>query len=182
MTISIRGARVIDPASGLDQVGDLHIEAGKIVAIGAAPAGFSAQKTLDGAGLVAAPGLVDLSVALREPGYGRKGNVESETRAAAAGGTTSLCCPPYTRPVLDTPAVAELILDRAREAGNGLPGARAPSRISWRIARWIRACSGRAWSCGWRSRALTDSSSDCLNKWSALDHLIGGIWQAIRRL
>lgn len=83
MTISIRGARVIDPASGLDQVGDLHIEAGKIVAIGAAPAGFSAQKTLDGAGLVAAPGLVDLSVALREPGYGRKGNVESETRAAA---------------------------------------------------------------------------------------------------
>ncbi|HCH6886308.1 dihydroorotase, partial [Pseudomonas aeruginosa] len=49
MTISIRGARVIDPASGLDQVGDLHIEAGKIVAIGAAPAGFSAQKTLDGA-------------------------------------------------------------------------------------------------------------------------------------
>ncbi|MBW6193278.1 hypothetical protein KZ855_28685, partial [Pseudomonas aeruginosa] len=47
MTISIRGARVIDPASGLDQVGDLHIEAGKIVAIGAAPAGFSAQKTLD---------------------------------------------------------------------------------------------------------------------------------------
>ncbi|MBH9387505.1 dihydroorotase, partial [Pseudomonas aeruginosa] len=50
MTISIRGARVIDPASGLDQVGDLHIEAGKIVAIGAAPAGFSAQKTLDGAG------------------------------------------------------------------------------------------------------------------------------------
>ncbi|MBW6259578.1 dihydroorotase, partial [Pseudomonas aeruginosa] len=118
MTISIRGARVIDPASDLDQVGDLHIEAGKIVAIGAAPAGFSAQKTLDGAGLVAAPGLVDLSVALREPGYGRKGNVESETRAAAAGGTTSLCCPPYTRPVLDTPAVAELILDRAREAGN----------------------------------------------------------------
>ncbi|ARN33158.1 dihydroorotase-like protein [Pseudomonas aeruginosa M8A.4] len=118
MTISIRGARVIDPASGLDQVGDLHIEAGKIVAIGAAPAGFSAQKTLDGAGLVAAPGLVDLSVALREPGYGRKGNVESETRAAAAGGTTSLCCPPYTRPVLDTPAVAELILDRAREAAN----------------------------------------------------------------
>ncbi|HCD6617656.1 TPA: dihydroorotase, partial [Pseudomonas aeruginosa] len=51
MTISIRGARVIDPASGLDQVGDLHIEAGKIVAIGAAPTGFSAQKTLDGAGL-----------------------------------------------------------------------------------------------------------------------------------
>ena len=130
MTISIRGARVIDPASGLDQVGDLHIEAGKIVAIGVAPAGFSAQKTLDGAGLVAAPGLVDLSVALREPGYGRKGNVESETRAAAAGGTTSLCCPPYTRPVLDTPAVAELILDRVGAAA--LAGA---SQDHGRLAR-----------------------------------------------
>ncbi|MBG4639957.1 dihydroorotase, partial [Pseudomonas aeruginosa] len=68
MTISIRGARVIDPASGLDQVGDLHIEAGKIVAIGAAPAGFSAQKTLDGAGLVAAPGRGGLSRPQRGPG------------------------------------------------------------------------------------------------------------------
>ncbi|MBG4898651.1 dihydroorotase, partial [Pseudomonas aeruginosa] len=84
MTISIRGARVIDPASGLDQVGDLHIEAGKIVAIGAAPAGFSAQKTLDGAGRVAAPGQVALSVPRPEPGYRRKGNVETATRPAAA--------------------------------------------------------------------------------------------------
>jgi dihydroorotase len=67
---------------------------------------------------VAAPGLVDLNVALREPGYSRKGNIASETRAAAAGGVTSLCCPPQTKPVLDTSAVAELILDRAREAGN----------------------------------------------------------------
>ncbi|MBG6618770.1 dihydroorotase, partial [Pseudomonas aeruginosa] len=80
MTISIRGARVIDPASGLDQVGDLHIEAGKIVAIGAAPAGFSAQKTLDGAGRVAAPGRVALSVARRGPGDGRQGHGESAPR------------------------------------------------------------------------------------------------------
>ncbi|MBF3171591.1 dihydroorotase, partial [Pseudomonas aeruginosa] len=64
MTISIRGARVIDPASDLDQVGDLHIEAGKIVAIGAAPAGFIYQKHLYGDVMVAAPLLVDLSVAL----------------------------------------------------------------------------------------------------------------------
>ncbi len=67
---------------------------------------------------MAAPGLVDLNVALREPGYSRKGSITSETRAAAAGGVTSLCCPPKTKPVLDTSAVAELILDRAREAGN----------------------------------------------------------------
>lgn len=118
MKLSILGARVIDPSSGLDQVTDLHLEAGKIAAIGAAPKGFNAVTVIDGKGLVAAPGLVDLNVALREPGYSRKGTIASETRAAAAGGVTSLCCPPRTKPVLDTSAVAELILDRAREAGN----------------------------------------------------------------
>ncbi|QXH61725.1 dihydroorotase [Pseudomonas azerbaijanorientalis] len=118
MKLSILGARVIDPASGLDQVTDIHIEACKVVALGAAPAGFVAVDTIDAKGLVAAPGLVDLNVALREPGYSRKGSIVSETRAAAAGGVTSLCCPPKTKPVLDTSAVAELILDRAREAGN----------------------------------------------------------------
>ena len=118
MSLSILGARVIDPASGLDQVSDLHVSEGKIVAIGAAPAGFNPSQTLDAQGLVAAPGLVDLSVSLREPGYSRKGSIASETRAAAAGGVTSLCCPPRTKPALDTSAVAELILDRAREAGH----------------------------------------------------------------
>lgn len=118
MSLSILGARVINPATGLDQVSDLHISQGKIVAVGAAPAGFVANQTLEANGLIAAPGLVDLSVALREPGYSRKGTIASETRAAAAGGVTSLCCPPFTKPVLDTSAVAELILDRAREAGH----------------------------------------------------------------
>jgi len=118
VSLSILGARVIDPATGLDQVTDLHISEGKLVAMGAAPAGFSPNHTLEANGLIAAPGLVDLSVALREPGYSRKGTIASETRAAAAGGVTSLCCPPRTKPVLDTSAVAELILDRAREAGH----------------------------------------------------------------
>ncbi len=118
MTLSILGARVIDPASGLDQSLDLHIESGKIAALGAAPAGFKADRQIDASGLIAAPGLVDLSVALREPGYSRKGSIASETLAAAAGGVTSLCCPPLTRPVLDTSAVTELILDRAQEAGH----------------------------------------------------------------
>ncbi|WP_070885867.1 dihydroorotase [Pseudomonas argentinensis] len=118
MRTRILGARVIDPGSGLDQVADLYIEGGKLNAIGQAPAGFAADQTLDASGLVAAPGLVDLSVALREPGYSRKGSIASETLAAAAGGVTSLCCPPITKPVLDTSAVAELILDRAREAGH----------------------------------------------------------------
>lgn len=116
MSLSIRNARVVDPASGLDQVSDVHIDEGRILAIGQAPAGFQAAEQLDASGLVLAPGLVDLDVALCEPGLTRKGNVDSETRAAAAGGVTSLCCPPTTRPVLDTTAVAELILDRARTA------------------------------------------------------------------
>lgn len=118
MSLSIIGARLIDPASGLDQLSDLHVENGKVLAIGAAPAGFKASREVAAQGLVAAPGLVDLNVALREPGYSRKGTIASETRAAAAGGVTSLCCPPLTRPVLDTSAVAELILDRARDAGH----------------------------------------------------------------
>ncbi|MBD1549934.1 dihydroorotase [Pseudomonas typographi] len=118
MTFSILGARLVSPHDGLDQTADLHIEAGKVVGIGQAPVGFHAASTLDAGGLVASPGLVDLSVALREPGYSRKGSIASETRAAAAGGVTSLCCPPLTRPILDTPAVAELILDRAREAAH----------------------------------------------------------------
>lgn len=118
MRTAILGARVIDPSSGLDRVADLYLEDGRLAAIGQAPAGFHADKTLEAQGLVAAPGLVDLSVALREPGYSRKGSIASETLAAAAGGVTSLCCPPQTKPVLDTSAVAELILDRAREAGH----------------------------------------------------------------
>lgn len=118
MPIEILGARLIDPASGRDEVTDIYCADGKILAIGQAPAGFTAQQSIQAQGLVAAPGLVDLSVALREPGYSRKGNISSETLAATAGGITSLCCPPQTRPVLDTAAVADLILDRARESGH----------------------------------------------------------------
>lgn len=117
MRMTIAGARVIDPASQLDQITDLHIDGGLIHAIGEAPQGFVAAQTIDARGLIAGPGLVDLDVSLREPGFGRKGNIASETRAATAGGVTSLCCPPNSRPVLDTPAVAELILDRGERAG-----------------------------------------------------------------
>ncbi|WP_434457649.1 dihydroorotase [Stutzerimonas urumqiensis] len=116
--IEILGARVVDPASGRDETTNLYIVDGRIDAIGTPSPGFTAAQTIDAQGLVLSPGLVDLSVALREPGYSRKGSIESETRAAAAGGVTSLCCPPLTRPVLDTPAVAELVLDRAQACGH----------------------------------------------------------------
>lgn len=118
MSISILGARLLDPANGLDRVDNIHLDNGVVVAIGATPNGFNAQQQITGDGLVLAPGLVDLAVSLREPGQTRKGTIESETRAAAAGGITSLCCTPNTRPVLDTTAVAELILDRAVAAGH----------------------------------------------------------------
>lgn len=118
MTLAILGARVIDPAGGLNRTADLFIADGRLVGIDQAPGGFQTATRIDAQGLVAAPGLVDLSVSLREPGYTRKGNIASESRAAAAGGVTALCCPPQTRPVLDTPAVTELILERARQAGS----------------------------------------------------------------
>ena len=85
MSMQISGARLLDPASGLDQHADLFIDGGKVVAIGQAPLGFNPRQLIDASGLIAAPGLVDLSVALREPGYGRKGSIASETLAAAAG-------------------------------------------------------------------------------------------------
>lgn len=117
MRITITGARVIDPSSQLDQIIDIHIDDGLIHALGEAPEGFIATQSIDARGLIACPGIVDLNASLREPGFGRKGNIASETRAAAVGGVTSLCCPPDSRPVLDTPAVAELILDRCERAG-----------------------------------------------------------------
>ncbi len=115
--LTIANGRVLDPANGLDQVIDLHLSNGRIVAIGTAPEGFEPQRLIDATGLVVCPGLVDLCARLREPGLEHKGTIESETAAAAAGGITTLCCPPDTAPVIDTPAVAQLIRRRAKTRG-----------------------------------------------------------------
>ncbi len=117
MRISISGGRVIDPANGIDGDFDLHIADGRIVAVGAAPDGFAPDRTLDATGKLVIPGLVDLSARLREPGFEHKGTIASECRAAAAGGVTTLATPPDTFPVIDTPAVVELIRHRAEEVG-----------------------------------------------------------------
>ena len=101
MKIAIKNGRVIDPASGLDQVQDIYTAAGRIVAMGAAPADFHANTEIDAKGLVVCPGLVDLSVRLREPGLEYMATLESEMHAAAVGGITSLACPPDTDPPLD---------------------------------------------------------------------------------
>ena len=114
MKLHIKNGRLIDPANGIDKVTDLFVVDGKVEAIGAAPGGFVADTTLDATGLVVAPGLVDLSARLREPGYEYKATLESEMRAAVQGGVTTLVCPPDTDPVLDEPGLVEMLKHRAR--------------------------------------------------------------------
>jgi dihydroorotase len=115
MKILIKNGRVIDPASGLDVQGDLAIATGRIVAIGQVNADFVADRVIDASGCIVAPGLVDLAVRLREPGYEHEGMLESELAAAAAGGVTSVVCLPDTDPTLDEPGLVEMLKLRARK-------------------------------------------------------------------
>lgn len=117
MRTLIRNGHIIDPANGIDDRGDVAIADGAIIAAGQVPADFNAERTIDAAGLIVCPGLIDLYAHLREPGDEHKATIASETRAAARGGITTLCCPPDTQPIIDTPAVASLIFDQARATG-----------------------------------------------------------------
>jgi dihydroorotase len=117
MKIHIKNGRLIDPAGGIDAQKDVFIAAGRIVAVGAAPEGFAANRTIDATDLVVCPGLVDLSARLREPGFEYKATLESEMAAAAGGGVTSLACPPDTDPPLDEPGLVEMLKHRARHPG-----------------------------------------------------------------
>jgi dihydroorotase len=114
MKLLIKNGRLVDPASGLDRLGDVAIAAGRIVSLGKVSADFSPERTLDAQGWVVAPGLVDLAVRLREPGHEHEGMLESEMAAAVAGGVTTLVCPPDTDPVLDEPGLVEMLKFRAR--------------------------------------------------------------------
>ncbi len=107
MNILIQGGRVIDPASRFDALADVAIADGKILAVGALPEGFVPEQTVDAAGCIVAPGLVDLSVRLG-------GSLASELAAAVAGGVTSVVCPPDTEPVLDVPGLVEMLRYRAQ--------------------------------------------------------------------
>ncbi|MBB5019340.1 dihydroorotase [Chitinivorax tropicus] len=115
MNIEIKNGRLIDPASGLDAVTHLYISQGRIAAIGNAPGGFTADRSIDAQGLIVAPGLVDLAARLREPGFEYKATLVSEMNAAVAGGITSLACPPDTDPPLDEPGLVEMLKHRARQ-------------------------------------------------------------------
>lgn len=113
--ILIRGGRLIDPASGRDETGDVAVAGGRILRLGQVPEGFAPERIIEAQGCWVVPGLVDLAARLREPGYGGDGFLESELRAAAAGGVTSLVCPPDTDPVLDEPGLVEMLKFRARK-------------------------------------------------------------------
>ncbi|MBC7598324.1 MAG: dihydroorotase [Polaromonas sp.] len=115
MKLLIKNGRVIDPATGFDQVGDLAIAAGRIVSLNGALTDFVPNKTIDATGCIVTPGLIDLSARLGEPGHEHEGMLESELAAAVAGGVTSLVCPPDTDPVLDEPGLVEMLKVRAEK-------------------------------------------------------------------
>lgn len=113
MKIHIKNGHLIDPKNKIDATQDVFIAAGQVVGIGQAPDDFHANQTIDASGMIVAPGLVDLSARLREPGDEYKATLKSELQAAAAGGVTSLACPPDTDPVLDEPGLIEMLKHRA---------------------------------------------------------------------
>ena len=114
MKIHIKNGRFVDPAAGVDAQRDVFVAAGKIVGIGSPPNGYTANRTIDASGLIVCPGLVDLAVRLREPGFEYMATLDSEMAAAAAGGVTSLACPPDTDPPLDEPGLVEMLKFRAK--------------------------------------------------------------------
>jgi dihydroorotase len=114
MKIHIKGGHLVDPKNGIDAPLDVYIAAGKVVAVGAAPNDYTANRTIDATGRIVCPGLVDLSARLREPGFEYKATLASELAAAAAGGVTSLACPPDTDPPLDESGLVEMLKYRAR--------------------------------------------------------------------
>ena len=108
MRLHIRNGRVVDPASGREALGEVFVSDGKI------SEEAKADRVIDAQGLVVAPGFIDLSARLREPGEEYKATLESEMAAAVAGGVTSLACPPDTDPPLDEPGLVDMLRRRAK--------------------------------------------------------------------
>jgi len=113
MSIVIKNGRVIDPASGTDRIADVLIVDGRIAGVAPNLSSPKAQ-VFDASGMVVAPGFIDMHVHLREPGFEHAETIESGSRAAAAGGFTTICCMPNTKPVNDCATVTSYIVERAR--------------------------------------------------------------------
>ncbi len=116
MRLVLRGGRIIDPSQSMDRVADVVIADGVVEAI-TDPGAVHDAEVRDVTNLLVTPGLIDIHVHLREPGFEYKEDIETGTRAAAAGGFTAVCCMPNTRPAIDTPAVVRQIIERADEVG-----------------------------------------------------------------
>src|SRR6266404_5858977 len=114
MALVIRNGRVIDPASGTDGVADVLIVDGKIAGVGPGLAANGAE-VFDASEMIVAPGFIDMHVHLREPGFEHAETIESGSRAAAAGGFTSICPMPNTAPVNDNATVTSYIVEKARK-------------------------------------------------------------------
>jgi dihydroorotase len=117
MKLILSGGRIIDPSQNIDREGDLVIEVGMIAGIVAAGSA-NGDTVRDVRGKLVTPGLIDIHVHLREPGFEYKEDIESGTRAAAAGGFTAVCCMPNTNPSIDTAAVVRQIIERAEQVGS----------------------------------------------------------------
>jgi len=129
----VRNGRVIDPANKRDEVGDVCIQDGKIVASKSEIRNPESEiEEVDASGLIVAPGLIDIHVHLREPGFGHKETMDSGTRAAAAGGFTTIVCMPNTSPAADNPSTITWIKERAASAAcvNVLPTGAVSKNIS----------------------------------------------------
>ena len=117
MNLLIKGGRVIDPSQNIDAVMDVLVENGLVKEIGTGLTAPKGAGVIDATGKYVVPGLIDMHVHLRDPGLEYKEDIVSGTRAAAAGGFTSVCCMPNTKPVIDNKAVVSYIINKAKDAG-----------------------------------------------------------------
>ncbi|MEO8250530.1 MAG: dihydroorotase, partial [Burkholderiales bacterium] len=115
MKLLIKNGRIIDPATKRDEIGDVAVAAGRVIALGEVAGDFTPNRVLDATGCIVCPGLVDLAARLGEPGQEHEAMLESELAAAVAGGVTSLVCPPDTDPVLDEPGLVDMLKSRAEK-------------------------------------------------------------------
>ena len=157
--VLIKQARVIDPSQGLDKLANVFVSDGRIVDITAAdeisgPEGFKANKVIEAQDHILCPGFIDLHVHLCEPGQDQKGTIASESRAAAGSGFTRLVCSPNTLPVIDSPAIVSLVLEKAKDAGyckvhplgaltQGLDGEQLSEMFALKEAGCIGVSNGR---------------------------------------
>jgi len=116
MSLCLSGGRIVDPATNTDKRANLYIDGGRVLSVGRAPAGFNADETINVRGQIIAPGFIELSAHLREPGLEHKATITNECRAAAAGGFTSICSTPDTLPVMDNSSIVEYVRQRASRA------------------------------------------------------------------